>query len=134
VAAVVVACAGPPGVGAAVPAFGSGRVVEWTNCTSSPRVGLAATNRYGFALAGGYAVQAHGFLQRPSEDVDLFTVADAQDRFDEAVTAAVEAYRAAGLTVRLSGATSRSPAWCCCRVRAVRCGWRWRLTGGRIRR
>jgi Nucleotidyl transferase AbiEii toxin, Type IV TA system len=65
------------------------------------RVGLAATGRFGFALAGGYAVQAHGFLERPSEDVDLFTVADAEDRFDEAVSTAIEAYRAAGLTVEI---------------------------------
>jgi hypothetical protein len=33
------------------------------------RVGLSAADRYGFALAGGYAVQAAGFLQRPSQDV-----------------------------------------------------------------
>lgn len=37
------------------------------------RIGLAAIVRYGFALAGGYAIQAHGFLDRISEDVDLFT-------------------------------------------------------------
>ena len=36
-------------------------------------VGLRVAGRYGFALAGGYAVQAHGLLSRPSEDVDLFT-------------------------------------------------------------
>jgi hypothetical protein len=40
------------------------------------KIGLAAAGRYGFALAGGYAVQAHGILQRPSEDVDLFTAWD----------------------------------------------------------
>lgn len=28
------------------------------------RIGLASTERFGFALAGGYAVQAHGFLTR----------------------------------------------------------------------
>jgi hypothetical protein len=65
------------------------------------RVGLAATEQFGFALAGGYAVQAHGFLERPSEDVDLFTVADAEDCFNEAVSTAIEAYRAAGLTVEI---------------------------------
>lgn len=32
--------------------------------------------RYGFALAGGHAVNAHGFLIRPSADVDLFTSLD----------------------------------------------------------
>ena len=36
------------------------------------RVALKVTASYGFALAGGYAVQAHGFLDRPSADVDLF--------------------------------------------------------------
>lgn len=37
------------------------------------RTALGAAGQYGFALAGGYAVQAAGLLQRPSEDVDLFT-------------------------------------------------------------
>jgi hypothetical protein len=36
-------------------------------------IGLHVAGRYGFALAGGYAVQAHGILHRPSEDIDLFT-------------------------------------------------------------
>jgi len=35
------------------------------------RVALDAAGMFGFALAGGYAVQAHGFLQRMSSDVDL---------------------------------------------------------------
>jgi hypothetical protein len=61
------------------------------------RVGLSATEKYGFALAGGYAIQAHGFLERVSEDVDLFTVNEARSQFDEAVKAAIKAYRAAGL-------------------------------------
>lgn len=37
------------------------------------RVALDAAARYGFCLAGGYAVQAHGFVDRVSKDVDLFT-------------------------------------------------------------
>jgi hypothetical protein len=37
------------------------------------RIALDAAAEHGFALAGGYAVQAHGILQRPSEDIDLFT-------------------------------------------------------------
>lgn len=37
------------------------------------RLALSTAGDYGFCLAGGYAVQAHGFLERPSEDVDLFT-------------------------------------------------------------
>jgi nucleotidyltransferase AbiEii toxin of type IV toxin-antitoxin system len=64
------------------------------------RIGLDAAERYGFALAGGYAVQAAGFLQRPSEDVDLFTVWDRRAEFETAAGAIVDAYRAAGLSVQ----------------------------------
>jgi len=63
------------------------------------RTGLAASHRYGFALAGGYAVQAAGFLERPSEDVDLFTAWDRRDEFTAAVTAVLDAYRDGGLIV-----------------------------------
>jgi hypothetical protein len=35
------------------------------------RMALAAGARYGLALAGGYAVAAHGMGNRPSGDVDL---------------------------------------------------------------
>jgi hypothetical protein len=37
------------------------------------RIALAAGARYGLALAGGYAIAAHGMGNRPSGDVDLFT-------------------------------------------------------------
>ncbi|MBG0815717.1 nucleotidyl transferase AbiEii/AbiGii toxin family protein [Planomonospora sp. ID82291] len=63
------------------------------------RVGLAVIARYGFALAGGYAVQAHGFLTRLSDDVDLFTASPDESGFAEAVEAVVAAYLADGLTV-----------------------------------
>ena len=63
------------------------------------RTGLAAADRYGFALAGGYAVQAAGLLDRPSEDVDLFTAWDRRGEFTTAVDAVVRAYRDDGLTV-----------------------------------
>lgn len=36
------------------------------------RVALQVAGSFGFAHAGGYAVQAHGFLSRASSDVDLF--------------------------------------------------------------
>ncbi|MFV2022579.1 nucleotidyl transferase AbiEii/AbiGii toxin family protein [Micromonospora sp. LOL_023] len=65
------------------------------------RTGLAAARRYGFALAGGYAVQAAGLIERPSEDVDLFTAWDRRDEFSTAVTAVVDAYRNDGLTVTI---------------------------------
>jgi hypothetical protein len=62
------------------------------------RVALVSAGKHGFALAGGYAVQVHGFLERPSEDVDLFTTMDAEDQFETAVAGVVAAYKADGLT------------------------------------
>jgi len=63
------------------------------------RIGLDAGERYGFALAGGYAMQAAGFLKRPSEDIDLFTVWERRDDFETAARAIVDAYLAAGFSV-----------------------------------
>ncbi len=52
------------------------------------RVALDVAASYGFTLAGGYAVQAHGFLDRPSADVDLFAEASADPAwFAEALNA-----------------------------------------------
>jgi hypothetical protein len=65
------------------------------------QVGLAAAGRFGFALAGGYAVQAAGLLERLSEDVDLFTAWERRGQFDAAVAAIVDAYRADGLQVEI---------------------------------
>jgi len=56
---------------------------------------LEAAKPYGFALAGGCALIAHGVVDRHTEDVDLFTDAEGGVK---AATAAVEAgLRAAGL-------------------------------------
>lgn len=64
------------------------------------RIGLAAAGPYGFCLAGGYAIQAHGFVQRQSEDVDLFTTMTAvEGAFSVAVEAVAEALRSDGLEV-----------------------------------
>jgi hypothetical protein len=71
---------------------------------SQQRVATAALGvleRYGFALAGGYALQAHGLVSRPSEDVDLFTDQWDTDRFAEAVQAATAAWEAEGLQVTI---------------------------------
>ncbi len=63
------------------------------------RLALAVAAEYGFALAGGYAVQLHGLGDRPSKDVDLFT----PDMGGPARAAELiaEAYRRDGLTVTL---------------------------------
>jgi nucleotidyltransferase AbiEii toxin of type IV toxin-antitoxin system len=65
-------------------------------------IGLRVAGRYGFALAGGYAVQAHGILERPSEDVDLFTDWERRGDFAAAVEAVVGGYRAAGYIVEVT--------------------------------
>jgi hypothetical protein len=40
------------------------------------RIALTVAAEYGFALGGGHALVAHGLVQRPTEDVDLFTDVD----------------------------------------------------------
>src|SRR5689334_12290741 len=66
------------------------------------RVALVTVGKYGFCLAGGYAVQAHGFLDRPSEDVDLFTTTAAEPQFPSAVAAVIHAYEDNGLEVAVA--------------------------------
>lgn len=61
------------------------------------RVALRAAGQYGFALAGGYAVQAHGFLDRPSTDVDLFAAANSDFNFSAAVDSVLSAFKQDGL-------------------------------------
>ncbi|GAA3218912.1 nucleotidyl transferase AbiEii/AbiGii toxin family protein [Nonomuraea helvata] len=63
-------------------------------------IALAASADHGFALAGGYAVQAYGVLQRPSEDIDLFTSSLRGD-FAEGVRKIREAYTVQGFTVKV---------------------------------
>lgn len=59
-------------------------------------IALAAAQRYGVALAGGNALQAHGVIDRYTEDVDLFT--DQETSFGDAASAVETALRDAGLT------------------------------------
>ena len=61
-------------------------------------VGLGASEHdYGFALAGGQAVVAHGFLDRWSNDIDLFGALGTD--LKAATDAVVAAYLTDGLTV-----------------------------------
>jgi hypothetical protein len=63
------------------------------------QVALEAAAEYGFCLAGGYAVQAHGFVDRVSKDVDLFTTMAAASDFPAAQAAVARALRDDGLEV-----------------------------------
>ena len=73
---------------------------------------LAAGARYGLALAGGYAVQAHGMEARPSGDVDLFTSWQHRDEFPELTTAVVAALESADMRhLSSSGQRRSSGSW-----------------------
>ena len=62
-------------------------------------IALSAAGKYGLALTGGYAIQAHGIGSRPSGDVDLFLNWRRRDDFDEAVDAVIRALEAQSLTI-----------------------------------
>ena len=44
----------------------------------------------GFALAGSGAIREHGMTQRPTNDIDLFTIMQASTRFPHAVDSLIE--------------------------------------------
>jgi hypothetical protein len=67
------------------------------------RIGLAAlADDFGFALAGGYAVQVHRIVQRLSDDVDLFTAYDRREQLPEATDRLVAAYEREGFQVEVA--------------------------------
>lgn len=53
----------------------------------------------GFALAGSGAIREHGLIDRPTEDVDLFTIQQAQARFGTSLDRIITALRASGYSV-----------------------------------
>lgn len=62
-------------------------------------IALSAAGQYGFALAGGYAVRAHGMGDRLSSDVDLFTDSPRRADFPSAVDAVIAAFKSHGYSV-----------------------------------
>ena len=68
------------------------------------RIGLdALADDFGYALAGGYAVQAHQIVNRVSDDVDLFApINRATTEMPAATERVIAAYEAAGFTVELA--------------------------------
>ena len=64
------------------------------------RIGLdALAADFGYALAGGYAIQAHHIVQRLSDDVDLFAPIDRRSEMPAATDRIVGAYQQAGFEV-----------------------------------
>lgn len=62
------------------------------------RIALAAAREHGFALAGGNALAVHGVIDRPTEDIDLFTAGEGAVKAAAGPVAA--ALAAAGYDVR----------------------------------
>jgi hypothetical protein len=67
-------------------------------------VALRAAARYGFALGGGNALIAHGVIDRPTQDVDLFT--DREDGVAAAAAVVEAALHAAGYTAERQDKTA----------------------------
>ena len=58
------------------------------------RVALAGVD--GFALAGSGAIREHGMIERPTEDVDLFTTSQDVTAFSVAVDQVTDQLRGSG--------------------------------------
>ena len=61
------------------------------------QVVLKAVEPYGFALGGGYALQAHGIIDRLSTDIDSYTQNPDAELFNAAEQAVIEALESNGL-------------------------------------
>jgi hypothetical protein len=67
-------------------------------------IALGAASRHGFALGGGNALIVHGLIDRPTEDVDLFT--DEDGGVTSAAAAVETALRAAGFAAERQDKTA----------------------------
>jgi hypothetical protein len=63
------------------------------------RIALAGIEQAGFALAGSGAIREHGVIDRPTEDVDLFTTSQDVDEFGAAVGHVAADLRGSGYEV-----------------------------------
>lgn len=63
---------------------------------------IALDSVEGFALAGSGAIREHGMIDRPTEDVDLFTTNADEDAFAVAVDQVTAGLRSSGCRVELT--------------------------------
>ncbi|MET7332851.1 nucleotidyl transferase AbiEii/AbiGii toxin family protein [Nonomuraea sp. NPDC005650] len=66
---------------------------------------MPVCDRYGLVLAGGYAIKAHGFTDRPSKDLDFATAQETP--LAEVAEGVSGAFRSAGLSARIIEVTPR---------------------------
>ena len=65
------------------------------------RIALIGVKEAGFVLAGSGAIREHGIIERPTEDVDLFTADPDPAAFGRAVDRVVRDVRRAGYAVEV---------------------------------
>ena len=87
----------------------------------------------GFALAGSGAIREHGLIDRPTEDVDLFTVQQAQARFGTSLDRIIAALRAAGYTVESRRRQDTFAQLTIVSAQGAALTWTWAWTGGLTR-
>ena len=63
------------------------------------QIALEAASEYGFALAGSGAIREYGLIERPTEDIDLFTVSSMGLQFSHAVGIVRTRLAAAGYSI-----------------------------------
>lgn len=78
------------------------------------RIALARIGQFGFALAGSGAIREHGLTDRPTEDIDLFTVSQHIEQFERAVTQVIDDLKEHGYDVE---EIRRTPQFARLRVR-----------------
>jgi nucleotidyltransferase AbiEii toxin of type IV toxin-antitoxin system len=83
----------------------SGSITASNRATALVDAALPVCARYGLGVAGGYAVKAHGLVERPSEDIDFATETAAP--IEEIVAALAAAYRSVGFEVQVLDAEGR---------------------------
>lgn len=71
------------------------------------RIALAGIAHAGFALAGSGAMREHGVIERPTEDVDLFTSTQDVEQFAAAVRQVVALLRRSGFDAEESRRASQ---------------------------
>jgi len=97
----------------------------------------AAGSSYGLALAGGYAVRAHGIGDRPSGDVDLFTDWQRRADFPAVADLVIEALTDNGFVVHIDARAETFARLLVSRddePDAEPQRWSWQQTGVPIRR
>ncbi|MEA5454821.1 nucleotidyl transferase AbiEii/AbiGii toxin family protein [Sinomonas sp. JGH33] len=79
------------------------------------RIALASAGDCGFALAGSGAIREHGIIDRPTQDVDLFTTTAHVEQVERAAERAAAELRSAGYHVE---EVTKSPSFTRLQVRS----------------